>query len=63
MPTKVREAIRAVQADGWYYIGSTGDHSHYKHQSKPGKVTIPSKLSDTLAPKTWASIQSQAGLR
>ncbi len=63
MPVKVWEAIRAVEADGWYHIGSTGSHRHYKHATKPGKVTIPGKPGDTLAPGTWASIQRQAGLR
>lgn len=26
---------------GWIYDGQNGDHRHYKHPSKPGKVTIP----------------------
>ena len=63
MPVKVREAIRVVEADGWYCIGSTGSHRHYKHPAKPGKVTILGKPNDTLAPATWSSIQRQAGLR
>jgi predicted RNA binding protein YcfA (HicA-like mRNA interferase family) len=63
MPTKVREAIKAVEDDGWYYIGSTGSHRHFKHPTKPGKVTIPGKPNDTLAPGTWISIQRQAGLK
>jgi predicted RNA binding protein YcfA (HicA-like mRNA interferase family) len=60
MPVKVREAIRAVEADGWVRIPAKGGHRQYKHPSKPGRVTIPGKLSDTLTPKTWASIRAQA---
>ena len=63
MPVKVREAIRSVEDDGWYYIGSTGSHRQYKHAAKPGKVTIHRKPNDTVAPSTWASIQRRAGLR
>lgn len=62
MATSVREAINTVEADGWYYVGSRGGHRQYKHPSKPGKVTIPGKLSAILPPGTWASIRRQAGI-
>ncbi|MEW5962136.1 MAG: type II toxin-antitoxin system HicA family toxin [Pseudomonadota bacterium] len=25
--------------DGWFEIGQTGGHRHFKHPSKPGRVT------------------------
>jgi predicted RNA binding protein YcfA (HicA-like mRNA interferase family) len=59
---KVREAIRAVEADGWVQVLAKGGHRQYKHPIKSGRVTIPGKPSDTLHPKTWASIQMQAGI-
>lgn len=59
---KVREAIAAVEADGWKLVKTTGDHRQYKHPSKPGRVTIPGHLNDDLAPKTRDSIFQQAGL-
>jgi predicted RNA binding protein YcfA (HicA-like mRNA interferase family) len=62
MPTKVREAIRIIEADGWYQVKSSGSHRQFKHPSKSGRVTIAGKLSDDLAPKTWDSILKQAGL-
>jgi len=63
MPVKVREAIRIVEAAGWYHIGTKGDHRQYKHLTKQGKVTIPGAPSDELPPGTWNSIQRQAGLK
>jgi predicted RNA binding protein YcfA (HicA-like mRNA interferase family) len=60
MPVKVRDAIRAVEADGWVRVPAKGSHRQYKHPTKRGRVTIPGKASDTLAPKTWASIRAQA---
>ena len=61
MPTvKVREAIRLIEADGWYFIGFSGSHRHFKHPNKPGKVTIPGKPWEDLHPKTWASLRRQA---
>ena len=59
---KVREVRKAIEADGWTYQYTRGDHHHYKHPTKKGKVTIPGKDSDDLARKTAKSILKQAGL-
>ena len=59
---KVREAIRIVTADGWHLKNTRGSHRHFVHPHKPGKVTIPGKLSGSVPPGTWKSILRQAGL-
>ena len=59
----VREAIRAVQRDGWRLVATKGSHRQYRHPTKPGKVTIAGKLSKDLPPGTWNSIIKQAGLK
>lgn len=59
---KVRQAIAAIEADGWYIVRTTGDHRQYKHSTKSGRVTIPGHLNDDLHPKTRDSIFRQAGL-
>ncbi len=59
---KVKEVIKLIEADGWIYFQSTGDHHHFKHPVKKGKVTVPGKGSDSLHPKTENSILKQAGL-
>ncbi len=64
MSTKVREAIRIIEQDGWFQVKSKGSsHRHFKHPTKSGRVTIAGKLSDDLAPKTFESILRQAGLK
>jgi len=60
---KVREAIRLVEADGWFEVATRGSHRQYKHAAKPGRVTVAGKLSDDLAPGTLNSILKQAGLK
>ena len=58
---KFREIEKIITADGWTFKSSKGSHNHYKHPTKPGKVTIPKHAGD-LDPKTVKSILAQAGL-
>ena len=60
---KVGEALKLIQAGGWLLVSTRGSHRQFKHPSKPGRVTVPGKPSDDLAPGTWNSIQKQAGLK
>lgn len=60
---KVSEVLRMLQADGWYLAAQRGSHRQFKHQSKPGRVTVPGKPSDDLAPGTYNSVLKQAGLK
>ena len=64
VPTKVREAIRTIEKDGWYQVKSAGSsHRQFKHPTRSGRVTIAGKMSDDLAPDTLKSILKQAGLK
>jgi predicted RNA binding protein YcfA (HicA-like mRNA interferase family) len=63
VPTKVREASRIIEDDGWYQVKAKGGHRQFKHHLKTGRVTIAGKPSDDLAPKTFESILRQAGLK
>lgn len=57
-----REIEKEVTDDGWYFVKQVGSHKHFKHPTKPGKVTIPQHRKD-LDPKTIESIRKQAGLK
>jgi predicted RNA binding protein YcfA (HicA-like mRNA interferase family) len=59
---KVRDAIRFVEADGWYWVRTRGSHRQYRHPMKPGRVTIAGKLSKQLPAPIWRSILRQAGI-
>jgi predicted RNA binding protein YcfA (HicA-like mRNA interferase family) len=63
VPTKVREAIRMVEDDGWVQVSVIGSHRQFKHPRKTGRVTIAGKPSDDLAPGTMNSILKQTGLK
>jgi predicted RNA binding protein YcfA (HicA-like mRNA interferase family) len=60
---KVRDVLKLVKKDGWYLVRTRGSHRQFKHDYKPGLVTIPGKPSDDLAPGTYNSILKQAGLK
>lgn len=60
---KVREAIKLIEADGWYQVAMRGSHRQFKHPIKPGRVTVAGKPSDDLAPGTRNSVLKQAGLK
>ncbi|MBI5908355.1 MAG: type II toxin-antitoxin system HicA family toxin [Betaproteobacteria bacterium] len=60
---KVSEILRMLNDDGWYLAATRGSHRQFKHSSKPGRVTVPGKPSDDLAPGTLNSILKQSGLR
>ena len=60
---KVGEVLRMLTNDGWVLVAKRCSHRQYKHPSKPGRVTVPGKLSDDLAPGTLNSILKQAGLK
>jgi predicted RNA binding protein YcfA (HicA-like mRNA interferase family) len=60
---KVADAIKMVEASGWYLHSQRGSHRQFKHPTKRGRVTIAGQRSKELAPPTLNSIMRQAGLK
>jgi predicted RNA binding protein YcfA (HicA-like mRNA interferase family) len=60
---KVRDIIRALEADGWYLVATKGSHRQYKHPTRPGRVTVAGHPGHDLAPGTVNSIFKQAQLK
>ncbi|MDH4380292.1 MAG: type II toxin-antitoxin system HicA family toxin [Gammaproteobacteria bacterium] len=60
---KVSDVLRLLQEDGWWLVATRGSHRQFKHPTKPGRVTVPGKPSDDLAPGTFNSVLKQAGLK
>ena len=59
---KVRDVIKLIEADGWYFLRQRGSHRQYRHATKPGKVTVAGKPSEEMAAGTLGSIFRQAGI-
>ena len=62
-PVKVSEILRMLHDDGWLLVVTRGSHRQFKHPNKPGRVTVPGKPSDELAPGTLNSIRKQSGIK
>ncbi len=60
---KVSEVLKLLQQDGWLLVATRGSHRQFKHSTKTGRVTVPGKPSDDLAPGTLNSIFKQSGLK
>jgi len=57
-----REVIRQLVGDGWYEVAQVGSHVQFKHEVKPGRVTVPHPKRD-LPMGTLKSIEKQAGIK
>ena len=60
---KVSEILRMLNEDEWVLVATRGSHRQFKHSVKPGRVTVPGKPADDLAPGTLNSILKQSGLK
>lgn len=56
-----KEIIKIISDDGWYRIDTVGDHYHYKHPTKKGKITVTHPVKD-IPIKTLLSIFKIAGI-
>jgi predicted RNA binding protein YcfA (HicA-like mRNA interferase family) len=50
------ELLRLPHDNGWFLVARRGSHRQFKHSTTPGRVTVPGKPSDDLAPGTLNSI-------
>ena len=60
---KVRAMLRMLRDDGWAEVARRGSHRQLKHPLRTGRVTLPGRPADELAPGTLKSILKQAGLK
>ncbi len=62
---KYRDAIKLLEADGWFLDRSSGSHLQFRHPVKPGTVTVPGggKMGYDVPPGTLNSILKQAGMK
>ena len=57
-----REVIKMLETDGWYHVKTVGSHHHFKHPTKPGKVTVKHPVNN-IPIETLKSIERQSGLK
>lgn len=57
-----KDLIKMLKKDGWILKNIVGDHYHFVHPTKMGKITVPHPRKD-VAIGTLKSILRQAGLK
>ena len=62
MGNSSREIIRKLEDDGWFLVAVEGSHHQYKHQAKPGRVTVMHPVKD-IKIGTLKSIERQSGVK
>ena len=60
---KVSVVLRMLKEDGWHLVATRGSHRQFRHPVKFGRVTVPGRPGDDLAPGTLNSILKQSGLK
>jgi predicted RNA binding protein YcfA (HicA-like mRNA interferase family) len=56
------DVITILKQDGWFEVSHVGDHKHFKHPKKKGKVTVTHPVK-TMPVRNLKSIETQAGIR
>jgi predicted RNA binding protein YcfA (HicA-like mRNA interferase family) len=57
-----KDVVKLLNASGWFEVGRVGSHVQFKHEEKPGRVTVPHPKRD-IAIGTLRSIEKQSGLK
>ena len=52
-----------IEKDGWFHVGTEGDHRQYKHPTKKGRVTISGHPGEDMPKGTLNNVFKQAGLK
>lgn len=63
MPTRVRDLIKQLEADGWVQVRQRGSHRQFRHPTKTGTVTVAGKESADVPTGTLNSVLKHAGLK
>ena len=57
-----KDVISALIVAGWRQVAQKGSHVQFKHETIPGRVTVPHPKRD-LPLGTLRSIEKQAGIK
>jgi len=60
---KVFEVIEMLEADGWIYVRTRGDHHKFKKPGARRAIIVPGNRNDTVTPGTLSAILREAGLK
>ena len=59
----IENDTKMLEKDGWFHVGTEGDHRQSKHPTKEGRVTISGHPGEDMPKGTLNSVLKQAGLK
>lgn len=62
MVKKVYEVVALLEANGWKYSGTRGDHHKFKKDGARRPIIVPGKRNKDLAPGIMNAILRETGL-
>ena len=62
MTKKVKELIRMMEEDGWYFVRERGDHKIYRKDGMPRVVSVPGKMNEDVPEGLCSRILRETGL-
>jgi predicted RNA binding protein YcfA (HicA-like mRNA interferase family) len=63
MTKKVKEIIDLLEANGWHYLGTKGDHHEFMKEGARRPVIVAGKRNQDMAEGTFNAILREAGLK
>jgi predicted RNA binding protein YcfA (HicA-like mRNA interferase family) len=60
---KVRDVLKQLRQDGWEQVRMKGSHRQFRHEVKPGTVTVAGKPGVEVPIGTLKNIFKHAGLK
>ncbi|MBO6238045.1 MAG: type II toxin-antitoxin system HicA family toxin [Bacteroidales bacterium] len=63
MARKVFELIALLEANGWVYQRTRGDHHIFSKAGARRPIPVPGKRNDDIAPGTWNAILREADIK
>ena len=63
MTKKVKEVIDLLEANGWHYVRTKGDHRMFTKPGAKRPIPISGQMSDDMPEGLYRSILREAGLK
>ncbi len=58
----IRDLIKRLAGSGWYLVRMRENYHQFRHDQRPGLITLPGRPADAIGDEAARHILKQAGL-